>query len=212
MDIMTYFLNKIEEEDNFLNKIKGEDKIDYFNINEEFLYDLNKILYYLNFNKKDAHKNKNFYEFYQYLCKLDNIKEKHKYLDGVNPITYFIELKEIINEHDNEYEKNIIINTGENMNKNEEILKIKNNEKINNNGKNENSTRSSSDINGNNSNINNLYTSTENQGLINNSSIDQADNNNFSNIQDLVRKEITKYFGLYSKYNNLKILFQKYHQ
>ena len=54
MDIMKYFSNKIEK----------EDKIDYSNINEEFLYDLNKVLFYINFNKKDFQKNKYFQEFY----------------------------------------------------------------------------------------------------------------------------------------------------
>ena len=106
-------------------------------------------------------------------------------------------------EHENKYEKDRIDNSEENINKIEEIQEIKDN------GKNEDLIQSSSHINKNNLNINNFNTSNEDQGLINNSSIDQANKNNCPNNQYLTRKEIIKYIRLYSKYNDLKILCSK---
>ena len=206
--IKTTILKKdlIDIMDYFLKKINKENKIDYSNINEEFLFDLNKLLYYLNFNKKDSQKNKNFYEFYQYLYNEDKVKEKPKFLEGINPINYFAELKEILIEHEHEYEKNRFDNSEDNINKTEEILKIKYNDEINVDGLNKDSIQFSSNVNKNNPNYINIKTSQEDQRLINNSSKDKTNKNHFPNFQDLIRKEITKYFSLYSKYDDLKIL------
>ena len=185
----------------YINEISCEDNIYFYNIDEEFLRYLNKLLYYLNYNEKNPKEKKDINSLYKYLCDYGNIPKKSIDLDEKYPehINYFSKIKDLIS---------IIEVTYKNE---DEILSQKNTNKeninANNNGqnKNGNSTKSSFDINENNSNINinNRENTLKNELLGNNT------NNNSTSISDIIREEIKIYFGYYEKCNKLKDLCEK---
>ena len=194
--------------DKYVNEINYEDNIYYYNIDEEFLRNLNKLLYYLNFNEKNPSKKKDINPLYYYLCDYGSISQKpnawnEKYPENFN---YFFEIKDLIKIIESTYKnKNgILFEHGKSEKKKNEENTEANND-LQNKKKNGNSTKSSSDINESNSNIN----ISNGENALNNVLLENNTNNTFTNIHDIVKKEIKIYFEYYEKCNKLKDLCAK---
>jgi hypothetical protein len=189
IDLMTSFIEKIDDQDH----------IYYYNINEEFLLYLNKLIYYIKYNESHPEEKKDISPLYHYLCEnIDNSK-KPKNIDNDYPesFNYFLEVKALLFEYDTKHDikKNTIKIQSENVK--EEIRENDNNKGING-----NSTKSSSDKDSNENYINvNDY---ENQQKEKNDTHDNLDEKK-KEIKDVIKH----YFRYYSKYNTINNLYSK---
>ena len=192
MDVIGRYMNESSE-------------IYYYNIDEEFLQYLNKLLYYLNYNQKNPKEIKDINSLYKYLCDYGSNPKKASDLDEkyAEHINCFSKIKDLIEAMYINKEINLSAKDNSEKNTNEENIKANNNGQSNN--KNGNSTKSSSDINENNSNINisNGENTLKKELLGNNS------NNNSTNIRDIIKEEIKIYLEHYEKCNKLNDLCEK---
>ena len=87
MDIISNFIYKIDKDDNII-----------YNIDEGFLADLNKLIYYYNFNIRNPENKKDINRLYKYLCTKKDSFQKPLDLEELYPETfnYFAELKVIL--------------------------------------------------------------------------------------------------------------------
>jgi len=135
----------------FIDKVDAQDQIYYYNINEEFLLYLNKLLYYIKYNESHLEEKKDISPLYHYLCGNIGNSKKPNNLDNDFPesFNYFLELKPLLFKYDTKLamKKNTIKIQNENVKK-------KINENDNNKGINGNSIKSSSDKDLNENNIN----------------------------------------------------------
>ena len=176
-----------------IDKIDDQDRIYYYNINEEFLLYLNKLIYYIKYNESNPKEKKDITPLYQYLCEnLDNSK-KPKNLDNDYPESFncFLELKALLFEYDTKYAMKKSTKKIPN-----ESEKEKKSENDNNKG---NSIKSSSDKDSNENSIN--ANDSYNQQKVNNDTHDSID--------EKIKNGIKKYFLYYSKYNTINNLCSK---
>ena len=180
----------------FIDKIDSQDQIYYYNINEEFLLYLNKLIYYIKYNESHSEEKKDISPLYHYLCEnIDNSK-KPKNLDNDYPESFncFLELKALLFEYDTKHaiKKNIIKIQNENIE--EKISENDNNKRING-----NSTKSSSDKDSNENSIN--VNDFENK--------QKEKNDTHDNLDEKIKDGIKNYFRYYSKYNTINNLCSK---
>ena len=180
----------------FIEKIDSQDQIYYYNINEEFLLYLNKLIYYIKYNESHSEEKKDISPLYHYLCEnIDNSK-KPKNLDNDYPesFNYFLELKALLFEYDTKHaiKKNIIKIQNENIE--EKISENDNNKRING-----NSTKSSSDKDSNENSIN--VNDFENK--------QKEKNDTHDSLDEKIKDGINNYFRYYSKYNTINNLCSK---
>ena len=178
----------------FIEKIDNQDKIFYYNINEEFLLYLNKLIFYIKFNELNINEKIDIIPLYKYLCENLNNSKKPKNLDNDYPesFNYFSEIKSLLLDYDTKYanKKNTIKTQNES-----EKEKISEND----NNNNENSTKSSSDKYSNENNI--ITNDSDNQQKVNNDTHDSID--------EKIKNGIKKYFKYYSKFNRINNLCSK---
>ena len=186
---------------NFIKNIDIEDNIDYSNIDEYFLLYLNKLLYYVKFNKKFPEDKKDINPLYEYLCSGNKNEEKRKYLNEqyLETFNYFnTDLEKILIEYGNNYNQNL--KTINNIDNKEVSININSNG-YKNNG---NSTRVSSDLSDNSLNDEHGLNNNLQKGNLNNI------NNNSDNCQELIENAVKNYYFEYFKEcNELKDLCAK---
>ena len=193
-----------------IEKIYGIDNINYYNINEEFLSVFNQLLYYIKFNQKSQKEKKDISPLYKYLCNKENNAMKAKYLNEAYPesINYFLEIKNLLIEYNNKFEKENekLIKSQFDSHK-EDFIEEKFNQSNNNKGKNENSTKSSLDKDQS-ENIAKNNLSNGEQELINISPKNNSDNIS-DGIKSLIKSEMKSYFSYFSKLNKLNNICSK---
>ena len=192
MDVIGRYMNESSE-------------IYYYNIDEEFLQYLNKLLYYLNYNQKNPKEIKDINSLYKYLCDYGSNTKKASDLDEkyAEHINCFSKIKDLIEAMYINKEINLSAKDNSEKNTNEENIKANNNGQSNN--KNGNSTKSSSDINENNSNIN----ISNGENTLNKELLGNNTNNNSTIIRDIVKEEIKIYLEYLENCNKLKGLCEK---
>ena len=192
MDVIGRYMNESSE-------------IYYYNIDEEFLQYLNKLLYYLNYNQKNPKEIKDINSLYKYLCDYGSNPKKASDLDEkyAEHINCFSKIKDLIEAMYINKEINLSAKDNSEKNTNEENIKANNNGQSNN--KNGNSTKSSSDINENNSNIN----ISNGENTLNKELLGNNTNNNSTIIRDIVKEEIKIYLEYLENCNKLKGLCEK---
>ena len=188
--------------------VESIDNIYYYNIDEKFIHYFNKLLYYLNYNEKNPKEKKDINSLYNYLCDYGKNPKESNDLDEKYPeyINYFSKIKDLICLIEVTYiNKDKIVSEKENSFKkiNEENIKENNNGQ--NSNKNGNSTKSSFDINENNSNI--IISNGEN--TLNKELLGNNTNNNSTIIRDIVKEEIKIYLEYLENCNKLKGLCEK---
>ena len=200
-DALKYFLKDDLKNviNNYIKKIDSDDNIYYHNIDEQFLCNLNKLLYYINFNDKNPKEKKDINPLYNYLSNYGEISQipndfNEKYPQQFN---YFFEIENLIKAIESEEE-----NTKTKKNKSGEKADEKNGG--DNNEVNGDLNKHSKNINTNSVNNGNTKISIE-KDL--NKDLSMNNKNNISNdIREIIREEIKVYFDYYDKRNKLKDL------
>ena len=194
MDIISNFIYKIDKDDNII-----------YNIDEGFLADLNKLIYYYNFNIRNPENKKDINPLYKYLCTKKDSFQKPLDLEELYPeaFNYFAELKVILIDYDNKYKNKNKIETEQKNNVEEngtEKIIIYNNKE-----KNEISTKFSFDITEN--NTNNKKSNKKQWENVDLSKIKIV--NNFIDINfinDLIDERVQKGINQYDKFIKLQKL------
>ena len=180
MDIVGNFIFKIDKDDNII-----------YDIDDRFLADLNRLIYYFNFNMKNPKNEKDINPLYNYLCTKKDLLQNHLDLEELYPeeFNYFTQIKIILIEHDKKYKNKI-----ETAQKNPEA-EIEEKKIINLNNKEKNGT---------NNNNNSNKEQAKNIDLSKIRVVDNFIDINFMN--DLIEEKVRIGIDKYSKFNELNKL------